>query len=159
MPQMDGFALHDKIKAMGILLPVIMMTAKGDVKTAVRAIKGGATDFIEKPFDDDSLVTAIKLALVQSQPRIKSLEVEDAAERIATLTPRERAVLYALVAGHPNKVIAFDFGLSVRTVEAHRARMMDRLGVTQISAAVRLAVLADLRRKREDTDNLDLPAQ
>lgn len=146
MPQMDGLILLQKLRSAGVQLPVIMMTAQGDVQTAVRAMKAGATDFIEKPFESDELIRAVKASLAQSPLTIPSLEVELAAARVAALTPRERAVLIALVAGRPNKVIAFELGLSVRTVEAHRARMMDRLGVRQISAAVKLAVLASLTR-------------
>jgi len=125
-----------------IPLPVIMMTGQGDVQSAVYAMRAGAVDFIEKPYSDDSLFKAIEAALARAGNADIGRETAEAAERIATLSPREREVLDALVAGRPHKVIAFDLGISVRTVEVHRARMMDRLGVRQLAEAGRLAVLA-----------------
>ena len=126
-------------------LPVIVITGHGDISTAVAAMKGGAVDFIEKPFDDKRLFASIEAALANSGRGRKDREaVVEAAERIATLSPRERQVLYALVAGRPSKVIAHDLGISVRTVEVHRARMLERLGTRRLAEAIRLAVLADL---------------
>ena len=107
-------------------------------------MKGGAADFIEKPYSDDALIAAIETALKRGAPQDRADEIAAAAALIDTLSPRERQVLDALVAGHSNKIIAFDLGISVRTVEVHRARMMDRLGVRQFAEAVRLAVLAKL---------------
>jgi two-component system response regulator FixJ len=127
---------------LGIALPVIIMTGQGDVQSAVRAMKAGAVDFIEKPFDDTTLFAAIEGAFTRTKLSDRLPEAEEAARRIAALSPREREVLDALVAGQSNKIIAFDLGLSVRTVEVHRARMMDRLGVRQLGEAVRLAVMA-----------------
>jgi two-component system response regulator FixJ len=121
-----------------------MMTGQGDVQIAVRAMKAGAVDFIEKPFEDTALFTAIEAAFSRASRSDRLSELEEASRRIAALSPREREVLDALVAGRSNKVIAFDLGLSVRTVEVHRARMMDRLGVRQLAEAVRLAVMARL---------------
>jgi two-component system response regulator FixJ len=120
------------------------MTAQGDVQTAVRAMKAGAADFIEKPYGDDALVAAIESALKDGAAKGRTDDIAAAAALIDTLSPRERQVLEALVAGQPNKVIAFDLGISVRTVEVHRARMMDRLGVRQLAEAVRLSVLGTL---------------
>jgi two-component system response regulator FixJ len=128
-------------------LPVIVMTAQGDVQTAVRAMKAGAVDFIEKPYGDDALVAAIESALKDGAAKGRTDDIAAAAALIDTLSPRERQVLEALVAGQPNKVIAFDLGISVRTVEVHRARMMDRLGVRQFAEAVRLSVLATLAER------------
>src|ERR1700730_18678712 len=142
MPGIDGLELQGRLRALGVALPVVVMTEQGDVQMAVRAMKAGAVDFIEKPFEEDVLVTAIELAFVQGGAGDRALEVADAARRIALLTRREREVLDGLVAGRPNKLIAFDLGISVRTVEVHRARMMDRLGVRHIAEAVRLAVVA-----------------
>jgi two-component system response regulator FixJ len=108
-------------------------------------MKGGAAEFLEKPFDDVGLLRAIETALASDHAH-RERETMDAAQRIARLSPREREVLDALVAGRPNKVIAYDLGLSVRTVEVHRSRMMERLGVHQLGEAVRLAVLAQMAR-------------
>jgi two-component system response regulator FixJ len=142
MPEMDGLELQARLIELGISFPVIVMTGQGDVQRAVRAMKAGAVDFLEKPFGDDVLMTAIEAAFARSARSDRLQEAEEAAKRIAKLSPREREVLDALVAGHPNKIIAFELGLSVRTVEVHRARMMDRLGVNQLAEAIRLAVMA-----------------
>jgi two-component system response regulator FixJ len=107
-------------------------------------MKAGAVDFIEKPYDDEVLLRTIEAALARVSRTGRDAETAEAVRRIATLTSRERQVLDALIAGRPNKVIAFDLGISVRTVEVHRARMMDRLGVRQLAEAVRLAVIARL---------------
>ena len=144
MPGMDGLEVQTRLRRMGVLLPVIVMTAGGDVQTAVRAMKAGAIDFIEKPFDDEALLNAIKASLAPAGQGDRADKTLDAARRLAALTPREQQVLNGLLAGRPNKVIAYDLGLSVRTVEAHRARMMERLGVRQLSEAIRAAVMATL---------------
>jgi two-component system response regulator FixJ len=139
MPEMDGLELQARLKRLDFHLPVIVMTGHGDVQTAVRAMKAGAVDFIEKPFDEEPLFTAIDAAL---EPERGDPEIAEAARRIAELTPRERQVLEALVDGHSNKVIAVSLGLSVRTVEVHRAHMLERLGARCLAEAVRLAVMA-----------------
>jgi two-component system response regulator FixJ len=148
MPGMDGLELQSRLLALGVLLPVIVMTGQGDVQGAVRAMKAGAIDFIEKPYDDEVLLNAIGAALGRAGAPDRDREVLEAARRIAALSPREREVLDALVAGRPNKVVAFDLGISVRTVEVHRARMMDRLGARQLAEAIRLAVMAKLAPRR-----------
>jgi two-component system response regulator FixJ len=107
-------------------------------------MKAGAVDFIEKPFDDERLLGAIGEALVVSEPSARDREAAEAAEQIGGLSRRERQVLDALSAGRPNKVVAYDLGISVRTVEVHRARMLERLGVRSLAEAIRLAVLATL---------------
>jgi two-component system response regulator FixJ len=150
MPGMDGLEVQTRLRRMGILLPVIVMTAGGDVQTAVRAMKAGAIDFIEKPFDDEVLLNAIKASLAPAGQGDRADKTLDAARRLAALSPRERQVLDALLAGRPNKVIAYDLGLSVRTVEVHRARMMERLGVHQLSEAIRVAVMATLSEGGQD---------
>jgi two-component system, LuxR family, response regulator FixJ len=142
MPGIDGLELQALLLHRNILLPVIVMTGQGDVHSAVRAMKAGAVDFIEKPYNDDVLLNAIEAAFSKAARADVGRETAEAAERIAKLTPREREVLAALVAGRSNKVIAFDLGISIRTVEVHRARMMERLGVRLFAEAVRLAVLA-----------------
>ena len=142
MPGMDGLELQAVLRHRDVLIPVIMMTGHADVQSAVRAMKNGAVDFIEKPYSDDVLLGAIEAALARVDRADLGRETAEAAKRIATLTPREHEVLLALVMGRPNKIIASDLGISIRTVEVHRARMMDRLGVRQLAEAVRLAVLA-----------------
>ena len=144
MPGMDGLEVQAHLRQMDVLLPVIVMTAGGDVQTAVRAMKAGAIDFIEKPFDDEVLLSAIEASLAPAGHGDRADEILDAARRLGALSPREWQVLDALLAGRPNKAIAYDLGLSVRTVEVHRARMMERLGVRHLSEAIRLAVMAKL---------------
>jgi two-component system response regulator FixJ len=146
MPGMDGLTLQARLAKLDNHLPVVVMTGQGDVQTAVRAMKAGAVDFIEKPYDDEVLVTAIELALSLPRQSDRNREAAEAALRVAALSPRERQVLDALVAGRPNKVIAYDLGISARTVEVHRARMMERLGIRQLAEAIRLAVMARLVR-------------
>jgi two-component system response regulator FixJ len=145
---MDGLALQARLAKLDNNLPVIVITGQGDVQTAVRAMKAGAVDFIEKPYDDEVLVKAIELALSMPRQSDRDREAIEAVQRVAALSPREREVLDALVAGRPNKVIAYDLHISVRTVEVHRARMMERLGVRQLAEAIRLAVMARLARGR-----------
>jgi two-component system response regulator FixJ len=144
MAGMDGLELQGRLVQLGVTLPVIVMTGHGDVSSAVRAMKAGAIDFLEKPYDDQVLLNAIDAALARSGRPDRDREAVKAAQRIAALSPREREVLDALVAGRPNKVIAFDLGISVRTVEVHRARMMERLGTRQLAEAIRLSVMARL---------------
>ena len=148
MPEMNGLEVQERLNQMKLELPVIVMTGQGDVQSAVRAMRSGATDFLEKPFSDDALIGAIEAAPKVSAEQNRSAERAAAAALIETLSPREQQVLEALVAGHPNKAIAFDLDISVRTVELHRARMMARLGVRHFAEAIRLAVLANLAGDR-----------
>ena len=144
MPKMGGLEVQARLLVVNAQLPVIVMTGQGDVASAVGAMKAGAVDFIEKPFGDEVLLGAVELALKERTPQLRSEAIVAAVALIGMLSTRERQVLEALVAGQPNKVIAYDLGISVRTVEVHRARMMDRLGVNQFAEAVRLGVLAQL---------------
>lgn len=144
MPGMDGLELLDRLNRLGFRPPVIVMTGQGDVPTAVRAMKAGAVDFIEKPFNDERLLAAIETALAWSGRAAHHGGPSDATERLAALSPRERQVLDRLVGGHSNKAIADDLGISVRTVEVHRARMLVRLHTRRLADAIRLAVLATL---------------
>jgi two-component system response regulator FixJ len=144
MPVMDGLELQAQLLKRGIGLPVVMMTGEGDIHSAVGAMKAGAVDFIEKPYDDDVLIKAIESAFARRSRLDQQREAVEAAKRISELSTREREVLESLMAGHPNKVIAYELGISVRTVEVHRARMMHRLGVHQLAEAVRLAIMAGL---------------
>ena len=153
MPGVDGLEVQARLNRLRVNLPVIVMTGHGDVPSAVRAMKAGAVDFLEKPFDDETLLNAIGGAFAKASRLIGGdREAVRAAQRIATLSPREREVLDALLAGRPNKVIAFDLNISVRTVEVHRARMMERLGTKQFADAIRLALMAKLApRNRAET--------
>jgi two-component system, LuxR family, response regulator FixJ len=148
MPGMDGLELQARLLQLENPLPVIVVTGQGDVRSAVRAMKAGAVDYIEKPYSDEDLLAAINTALSSAAWDRRDREAMKAAQRIAALSRREREVLDALVEGRPNKVIAYDLGISVRTVEVHRARMMERLGVRQLAEAVRVAVIATLAPKR-----------
>ena len=144
MPGMGGLELQQQLKSLGFKLPIIVMTLKGDMETAVRAMKGGAVDFIEKPFNDEGLLVAINAALALPLGPARDSESMAAAQRVAGLSPRERQVLDALVAGRSTKQMAYDLGISARTVEVHRARMLARLGTHSLAEAIRLAVLAGL---------------
>jgi two-component system, LuxR family, response regulator FixJ len=123
-------------------LPVVVVTAYGDIRTAVQVIKAGAVDFIEKPLDTDYLLATLEAATETANISEDNAEVAAATKQIITLSPRERDVLERLMAGGSNKTIAFNLGISVRTVEIHRARMLKRLGVRSLGEAVRIAMLA-----------------
>jgi two-component system response regulator FixJ len=131
-------------------MPAIIMTAQADVPTAVRAMKAGAIDFLEKPFDGEQLLRSINAAFDLHVDREQ--QAIAAARRINTLTPREREVLDGLVAGRQNKVIATQLGISVRTVEGYRIRMLERLGTPRLAEAIRLAVIASLAPRDEEPD-------
>src|ERR1700716_2773674 len=125
-------------------LAVIVVTGQGDVQMAVRAMKAGASDFLEKPYSDNALLGAIEAAFEREHRVTSDREIVDAVRSVASLSPRERDVLDGLMAGRPNKLIAYQLEISVRTVEVHRARMMERLGVRQLAEAIRLGVMAKL---------------
>jgi len=144
LPGMDGLEVQAQLARMRSDLSVIIVTAQGDVHTVVRAMKAGASDFLEKPYSDHALLAAIDSTFTKEHQIARDRDVADAVQRVARLSPRERDVLDGLMAGRPNKLIAYELGLSVRTVEVHRARMMDRLGVRQLSEAIRLGVMARL---------------
>jgi len=145
MPDMDGLALQEELVNRRIGLPVIIVTGHGDVPLAVRAMKAGAVDFIEKPFDDELLLQSINRALAHGKDnRDQASLAHTAAARIALLTERERQVLEGLVAGHANKVIAYELDISPRTVEIHRAHVMDKMQAKSLSDVVRLALAAGL---------------
>jgi two-component system response regulator FixJ len=144
MPGLDGLELQRRLTQLGVRLPVIVMTGHGDVPIAVAALKAGASDFIEKPFDDVQLLAAISSALAASQRKLdEASAVAQITARIASLTPREHEVLDRLVAGQPNKMIAYDLGSSPRTVEVHRARVMEKMGVRSLPELVRMAIAAE----------------
>ena len=149
MPQMDGLELQACLNSLGFPLPIVVMTGHGDVQTAMRVMKAGAQDYIEKPFDDERLLAAIDHALALSARVAREREAAEALNKIAALSPRERQVLDGLAAGKPNKVVAYDLGISVRTVEVHRARMLERLGTRSSAEAIRLAVMATLAAEKD----------
>jgi len=141
MPEMDGLELQRRLTRLGIRIPVIVMTGHGDVPIAVEALKAGATDFLEKPFNDDQLLAAVKEALTASRrAREEQAAVAEIAARRSSLTPREREVMERLVTGQPNKTIAYDLGSSPRTVEVHRARVMEKMGARSLPELVRMAI-------------------
>lgn len=143
MPDLDGLALQRRLVELGIGLPVIVMTGHADVPIAVEALKAGATDFLEKPFNDDQLLAAVRNALAASQrAHDEAAAVAGIVARLASLTPREREVLDRLVAGQPNKTIAYDLGSSPRTVEVHRARVMEKMGARSLAELVRMTIAA-----------------
>jgi two-component system response regulator FixJ len=144
---MSGLEVQAQLHKMRNDLSVIVMTGQGDIHTAVRAMKAGAADFLEKPYSDHALLKAIEAAFAKENRVDRNSEVENAVRRLAILSPREREVLNGLLAGQPNKLIAYQLGISVRTVEVHRARMMERLGLRQLAEAIRLGVMAKLSRK------------
>lgn len=143
MPGMDGLEVHQALKDKGVTLPVIIMTGHGDVALAVQAMKGGAIDFIEKPFEKAVLLAAIDQGLAHlRRAAADRTSADDAAVRLQKLTAREREVLDGLAKGLPNKTIAYDLGISPRTVEIHRANLMTKLEVRSLSEALRLAFAA-----------------
>jgi two-component system response regulator FixJ len=145
MPGIDGLELQRRLNGLGVKLPVIIITGHADVRLAVDAMKAGAVDFIEKPFDDDVLLAAISAALERyDKTGEREAEVKAIRERLAGLSPREREVLGGLVAGAANKTIAYDLKLSARTVEVHRANVMTKMGARSLSELVRMALLTEL---------------
>jgi two-component system response regulator FixJ len=143
MPEMDGLQVQQELKNRGVALPVIIMTGHGDVNLAVQAMKAGAIDFIEKPFEKAVLLDALEQAFQRLQRSSEHRDRASAAEvRLQALSPREREVLDGLVQGLPNKTIAYDLGISPRTVEIHRANLMTKLGVKSLSEALRIAFAA-----------------
>jgi two-component system, LuxR family, response regulator FixJ len=143
MPGMDGLEVQQALQDKGVSLPVIIMTGHGDVALAVKAMKAGAVDFIEKPFQKDALLASLEEGYRRlSRKEATHDRMRDAAVRLHALTPRERDVLDGLAQGLPNKTIAYDLGISPRTVEIHRANLMTKLGVRSLSEALRLAFAA-----------------
>jgi two-component system, LuxR family, response regulator FixJ len=149
MPGTDGLALLRQIKERDLPWPVVVMTAHGEVSIAVQALKAGASDFIEKPFPGEVLIDAVLSALqAAEETREQAADRADIDERIRLLTPREREVFEQLVAGNQNKVIAYNLGMSPRTVEVHRARVMEKMRARSLSALVRMAVTAGVALER-----------
>lgn len=145
MPDIDGLEVQARLAAMGSSLPVIILTGHGDVTLAVRAVKAGAIEFLEKPFERSALLRAIEEALALAARGERSqLASADAVVRLAALTARERDVLLAMVLGRPNKLIAFDLQIATRTVEVHRAHLMEKLEARSLSDVLKIAFAAGL---------------
>ncbi len=149
MPGMSGLELQRELRERGIRLPVIFLTGHGDVQVAVHAMKAGAADFIEKPFNNDLLRDRVQKAVAESQyadqTRMRKDEVE---KRMATLTPREQQVLDLVALGNTNKTIARQLAISQRTVEIHRAKVMDKMRAESLADLVRMVALLDFWKKR-----------
>ena len=141
MPDIDGIELLKRLKAGGSLFPVVIMTGHGDVPLAVEAMKLGAMDFLEKPFEDDRLIGMIEAALRRAEPSVKNeaatIEIQS---RIASLSPRERQVMDGLIAWLSNKLIAREYDISPRTIEVYRANVMTKMQAASLSELVRLAM-------------------
>lgn len=147
MPDIDGIELLKRLKASGSLFPVVIMTGHGDVPLAVDAMKLGAVDFVEKPFEDDRLIGMIETALRRAEPGIRSEAITiEIQSRIATLSPRERQVMDGLIAGLSNKLIAREYDISPRTIEVYRANVMTKMQVASLSELVRLAMRGGVLR-------------
>jgi two-component system response regulator FixJ len=143
MPEMTGIELLKRLRETNVDVPVIVITGHGDIPLAVEAMKYGAADFFEKPYDDDALLAAVRAALNQREGAAqKSAERAAFIERVASLSNRERQVLEGLVAGKPNKIIAFDYDISPRTVEIYRANVMTKMQASSLSELVRMALIA-----------------
>ena len=144
MPGIDGIEFLRQLKSRGLSVPVIVMTGHADVALAVQAMKEGAVDFIEKPFDDQILIDSLRSALNhRSHPIAAHPQSTEIRKNLATLSERERQVLDGLVSGLPNKTIAYDLGISPRTVEIHRANVMSKMGAGSLSHLVRMALIAE----------------
>lgn len=151
MPGMTGIELLQRIQAMERRLPVIVITGHGEVPLAVEAMQIGAVDFLEKPFDEEVLLSAVDAALRRDDKQDgREAERHELAERIARLPSLERQVLEGLITGHPNKTIAFDLGLSPRTVEICRANVITKMKAASLSDLVRMALIAGLLPDRPE---------
>jgi two-component system response regulator FixJ len=152
MPGIDGLGVIERLKARGSTLPIVVVTGHGDVPLAVRAMKAGAIDFIEKPYNNRTILDAVRQALARSgATAANGAESVKAAELVAQLTPRELEVLQHLVIGRPNKVIAYELAISPRTVEIHRANLMKKMQAGSLSHLVRLALAAGIGTGGEES--------
>ncbi len=143
MPGMSGLELQDKLIQMGSILPIIFITGHGDVPMAVKAIKAGAADFVQKPFRDQELIDRIREVLEEdSHARAEKLQRTEILRRMETLTEREREVMGQVVDGKANKVVAIDLNVSQRTVEIHRANVMEKMKARSLAQLVRLVMKA-----------------
>jgi two-component system, LuxR family, response regulator FixJ len=151
MPGISGIDLLRRLGEMRIRIPVIVVTGHGDVPLAVEAMKNGAADFLEKPFEDEFLLRSVRSALNRSQENAaRDSERAEVAARLGTLTNRERDVLEGLIAGKPNKIIAFDLAISPRTVEIYRANVMTKMEAASLSELVRMALVTGVMKSGTD---------
>jgi two-component system response regulator FixJ len=149
MPEMDGLELQQHLTARSLNFPLIVITGHGDVPLAVRAMKAGAVDFIEKPFAAEAILSSLEAALSRLNTAGEDPAKAKSTAKLALLSPRELQVLNGLLAGLPNKSIAYDLQISPRTVEIHRARLMDKTGARSLSELIRLALAADVQPSTE----------
>lgn len=150
MPGMDGLQVQEEMASQGFNFPVVVLTGHGDISTAVRAMQGGAVDFLEKPFNRDRLLEALAIGFQQLSDREGRRDREQWAKtQVALLTQREQEVLEGLACGYPNKTIAYDLGISSRTVEVYRANVMEKLGVTNFADALRVAFAAGMGSEKQ----------
>lgn len=157
MPEMDGLEVQARLLEQGITMPVVLLTGHGDITQAVAAMRAGAIDFLEKPFDRDKLLQAVEAGFRRLRDAADQRAQSVAAQvQVAALTEREREVLAGLACGYPNKTIAFDLGISPRTVEVHRANLMAKLRVNTFADALRIAFAAGLGEDSEWNRILEL---
>jgi FixJ family two-component response regulator len=146
MPELDGLGLQERIGRAGLDVAIVFLTGHGDVPTTVRAMKAGAVDFLEKPFEADDLVAAVRRALaVSERTRVARTERDDLEARLSALTPREREVLALVAAGLTNKVIAVRLGTTEKTIKVHRGRVMAKMNAPSLAELVRMVEKLNLR--------------
>lgn len=145
MPDINGIDLHIKLKELGAILPVIIMTGHADVPMAIRAMKAGVYDFIEKPYNDTLMLQRIQSAMsYDNDKRQKQIRIDEVNKHLKTLTPREREVLEYVLCSTPNKIIAAELNISIKTVELHRGNLMNKMQTKSVTELVRLALIAGL---------------
>jgi FixJ family two-component response regulator len=151
MPGMGGIELQEQLIRIGLHMPIIFITGHGNIPMSVKAIQAGAVDFLEKPFEDQKLVDAINIAIKKNKTyREEQAEIKELQRRIDSLTPREHEVFMLVVSGMLNKQIAFDLGMSEKTVKVHSARVMDKMKAKSLADLVRMAEKADrMKSKRQ----------
>jgi two-component system response regulator FixJ len=145
MPELDGLQLLRELRRRHVEMPVLIITGHGDIPLAVEAMRAGALDFLEKPFDDQALLASVRAAFASQQEQSRQTgQKSEIAARIEQLSTRERQVLEGLIAGHPNKVIAYDLGISIRTIEIYRANVMNKMRATSLSDLIRMTMTVPL---------------
>lgn len=150
MPGFDGLQLLRELNRRHVEMPVLIITGHGDIPLAVEAMRAGAVDFLEKPFDDQVLLASVRRAFASQQEQSRQTgEKSEIAARIEQLSARERQVLEGLIAGHPNKVIAYDLGISIRTIEIYRANVMTKMRAASLSDLIRMTMTVPLPPPRQ----------